>query len=198
MTTSPTPTVVTTLGRAASASTGPVGRVREGCRAGRGGTGVRDDGELHLLHARDRRSSRLAWPGSQCTHAPPILAPRSVVLRELVAASGVEPWPVGYRASIEPCLVVGNARRSPPLLWPSGRRVLPGFLTPVHREVHQRVAVVHRLDAAVVRPVGLEHLIAVAQQVTHEMNWPAWRPTRSVSSVVCAEYQGTFQSMKSR
>ena len=44
---------------------------------------------------RDRRSSRLAWPWIQCTHTQPILAPRSLALRELVAASGVEPWPLG-------------------------------------------------------------------------------------------------------
>src|SRR5689334_13459666 len=41
-------------------------------------------------------------------------------------------------------------------LEPTRRRVLPFLLTPIDRQVEQAVAVVHRLDAADRRPVGLE------------------------------------------
>src|SRR5215472_913962 len=40
-------------------------------------------------------------------------------------------------------------------LRPAGRRVLPRLLPPVDRQVEQPIAVVHRLDAANRRPVGL-------------------------------------------
>src|SRR6516162_9151216 len=48
-------------------------------------------------------------------------------------------------------------------LWPAGRRVLPPLLPPVDRQVEQTVAVVHRLDAAPRRPVGLEDLGSLSQ-----------------------------------
>src|SRR5262245_8887653 len=48
-------------------------------------------------------------------------------------------------------------------LWPAGWRVLPCLLAPVHRQVEQTVAVIHRLDAAPRRPVGLEDLGSLSQ-----------------------------------
>ena len=54
-------------------------------------------------------------------------------------------------------------------LRPAGGRVLPRLLASVHGEIHQRVAVVHCLDAAAGRPVRLEDAVTVAQ-VAHDVH----------------------------
>ena len=48
-------------------------------------------------------------------------------------------------------------------------RVLPRLLASVHGQVHERVAVVHGLDAAEGRPVGFEDAVTVPQ-VAHEVH----------------------------
>ena len=48
-------------------------------------------------------------------------------------------------------------------------RVLPRLLASVHVQVHDRVAVVHGLDAAEGRPVGFEDAVTVPQ-VAHEVH----------------------------
>src|SRR5208283_677244 len=60
-------------------------------------------------------------------------------------------------------------------LWPAGGRVLPRFLTAVHGEVHERVAVVHFFYAAQGGPVGFEDAVAVSQ-VAHEVHPPDAAP----------------------
>src|SRR6202011_4894846 len=49
------------------------------------------------------------------------------------------------------------------LLWPAGWRILPRLLPPVDGQVEQPVAVIHRLDAAYLRPVSLEDIGSLSQ-----------------------------------
>jgi len=103
-----------------------------------------------------------------------------------------ESRPLGDGASLSP--QVGHDR----LLRPARRRVLPRLLAPVHGEVGQRQAVVHRLDTATRRPVRLEDAVALAD-VAHEVHHAVPSPDEQrVVGLVRAEYQGTSQSMKAR
>src|SRR6185437_10339455 len=103
------------------------------------------------------------WPG------PSLGLRRSAAGGEVVRAPGRDSRPLGDGASARPLRhrrPVGRAAVGPgdgALLWPAGRRVLPRLLTAVDGQVHQRVAVVHRLGAAALGPVGLEDPVAVAQ-----------------------------------
>ena len=83
------------------------------------------------------------------------------------------------------------------LLGPAWGRVLPGFLAAVDGEVHERVAVVHGLDAAAGGPVGLEDAVAVAQ-VADQVEQALLAVTEERVEESCAEYQGMSQPMKSR
>ena len=84
---------------------------------------------------------------------------------QVVRTSGLQAGPLGDGASARPhWLPSGRAAagsRVGTLLWPAGGRVLPLLLSSVHSEVHERVAVVHCLDAAEGRPVGFEDAVAV-------------------------------------
>src|ERR1700728_2139559 len=94
---------------------------------------------------------------------------------EVVRVPGAEPRPLGDGAPGRPLRhwwPVGRARAGPgvgAVLWPASGGVFPALLAPVHGEVHERVAVVHGLDAADGRPVRLEHAAAVPQ-VAHEVH----------------------------
>jgi hypothetical protein len=86
---------------------------------------------------------------------------------EVVGASGRQPRPLGDGTSVGAELLALAA--DPPPLRPAGGRVFPGLLPPVDGEVHERVAVVHGLDAADGRPVGFEDAVAVSY-VAHEVH----------------------------
>jgi 2-keto-3-deoxy-L-fuconate dehydrogenase len=77
---------------------------------------------------------------------------------EVVGASRFESRPLRGGAPVRPRVRAVDR----PRLWPPGWGVLPGLLASVHREVHERVAVVHGLDAPIRGPVGLEDVVAVA------------------------------------
>src|SRR5690242_2472435 len=99
--------------------------------------------------------------GRSCCGAP--------IGREVVGSPGREPLPLRYGASGRPHWHRRPLRRAGggpvvgAVLGPAGGRVLPRLLAAVGREVHQRVGVVHGLDAAQRRPVGLEDPLAVAE-----------------------------------
>ena len=93
---------------------------------------------------------------------------------QVVGVAGVEAWPLRRGATAGPFPQrppLGSAARCPecvPPLRPAFRRVLPVLLPAEHREVHQRVAVVHELGPSTLGPVGLEDPIAFPQ-VAHEV-----------------------------
>src|SRR3954469_20553881 len=78
---------------------------------------------------------------------------------EVVGVSGLQPRPLGDGASVGPVRVPAVAATP---LRPAGGRVLPRLLASMNGQVEDAVAVVHRLDAAAARPVGLEHGVALA------------------------------------
>ncbi len=78
---------------------------------------------------------------------------------QVVGASGRQSGPLGDGTSVGAELVAVVVFF--PVLRPAGGRVLPRLLASVDGEVHERVAVVHGLDAADGRPVGFEDAVAV-------------------------------------
>jgi hypothetical protein len=97
-----------------------------------------------------------AGPGGEVVRAPRCQA------RPL--GDGTPAWPRCHRRPVRRPAV--SSHGAP--LRPATGRVFPRLLAPVCGEVHQRVAVVHDLRAAALRPVGLEDAPAVPQ-VAHEV-----------------------------
>src|ERR1700722_7810389 len=77
---------------------------------------------------------------------------------QVIGPPGLQPRPLGGGTFIGTGLLLAAKP-----LWPAGRRVLPRLLPPVDRQVEQIVAVIHRLDAAPRRPVGLEDIGSLSQ-----------------------------------
>src|SRR4029077_21022748 len=71
---------------------------------------------------------------------------------------GLEAGPLDDGTSIGTAIVLAFRP-----LWPAGRRVLPTLLPPIDAQVEQPIAVIHRLDAAPRRPVGLEDIGSLSQ-----------------------------------
>ena len=73
---------------------------------------------------------------------------------QIVGMPGLQARPTGGRTSIGTGVLLAFKP-----LRPAGWRALPDLL-PVDRQVEQAVALIHRLDAAPRRPVGLEDIRA--------------------------------------
>src|SRR3954453_4394226 len=79
-------------------------------------------------------------------------------LTQRVGAPSLESRPLGDRTSVGAHSIAVVANRA---YRPTVGRVLPLLLASVHGEVHECEAVLHRLYAAVVRPISLEDSVAV-------------------------------------
>src|SRR6516225_4988691 len=94
----------------------------------------------------------------------PLPRPQQLLRRHPSAHVGREARPLGDRTSIGTALLLALPR-----LRPAGRRVLPSLLPPLHGQVEQPVAVIHRLDATDRRPVSLKDT-GTLSQVTNEVH----------------------------
>ncbi len=77
---------------------------------------------------------------------------------QIVGMSCLQPTPLRDRPAVATKWMIGLA----PALWPAVGRVFKVLLPPIDGQVEQAVTVVHRLDAATGRPVGLEHLVSAS------------------------------------
>src|SRR5947209_711890 len=77
---------------------------------------------------------------------------------QIVGIPGLQARPLGDGTSIGTEVLLAFKP-----LRPAGRRVLPRLLPAVDGQVEQPVAVIHRLDAAYRRPVGLEDVGSFSQ-----------------------------------
>src|SRR5476649_2526833 len=99
---------------------------------------------------------------------------------EVVGVTGFEAGPLGGGTSTGTGILLAYKP-----VWPASRRVLPLLLSPVHRQVVQIVAVVHRLDAAPRRPVSLEDIGSLSQ-VANEVKQAHAAPNQEgVERVLC-------------
>ena len=89
----------------------------------------------------------------------------AVVRSQIVGMSRLQATPLRDGPAVATKRMVGFA----PVLWPAGRRFFPILLPPIDCQVEQTLTVVHRLDAATGRPIGLEH-VGPAPQVANEVH----------------------------